>query len=579
MAGGWARPKASAAFDFKPMNPSSDSIEFSYTRWRARFLRNTLIGASLFGLAAVIPGILGATSPLYAWLYAGAYLLVLALTFLPAPVTAKAFLLTGLVFALGILGLSETGIRGDAPLFMLGTITLAALLFSWRGGWAATLLAMLSFLVDGFLVLNGKITLSSAEVEPGNLQTWASGSTAVLLLAVIIVNGIRLTQEEFGRAQERAQGVLDLLRSEKRTLEQRVETRTRDLAEASRLSEYRARMFEAIAQVTRAIISTQNLQDLLPQVTQAIHQHFGFYHVGIFLINASGEYAVLSAANSEGGQKMLERNHKLRVGQTGIVGYVAGSGKPRIALDTDADAAYFNNPDLPQTRSEMALPLTQSGGQVIGVLDIQSVEPNAFHREDIEILLTLADQVSIAITNARLYEQTQKTLLESEMLYRQNLISGWRRFSREKKIAGVRRAEMKSELYAEALELPGARQAIASGVPYVEKDKVSQMTIPVKLRDEVVGLLNVKADGSRAWSEDELDIIAAIVERAALSIENVRLLEESRMAAEKEHAIGEMSAKIGASAQIDIILKTAVRELGSRIGNAQVSVEIGNLEE
>jgi len=287
----------------------------------------------------------------------------------------------------------------------------------------------------------------------------------------------------------------------------------------------------------------------------------------------------LSAANSEGGQKMLERNHKLRVGQTGIVGYVAGSGKPRIALDTGADAAYFNNPDLPQTRSEMALPLTQSGGQVIGVLDIQSAEPNAFRREDIEILLTLADQVSMAITNARLYEQTQKTLLESEMLYRQNLLSGWRRFSREKKIAGVRRAEMKAELYAEALELPGAQEAIRTGAPYFENEKVSQLTLPMKLRDEVVGLLNVKADGSRAWSEDELDIIAAILERAALSIENVRLLEESRMAAEKERAIGEMSAKIGASAQIDIILKTAVRELGSRIGNAQVSVEIGNLEE
>lgn len=573
------RPKVFADFDFKQMNHSYDSIEFSYANWRARFLRNTLIIASVFGLAAVIPGILGAASPLYAWLYAGAYLLVLALTFLPAPVTAKAFLLTGLVFALGILGLSETGIRGDAPLFMLGTITLAALLFSWRGGWAATILAMLSFLVDGFLVLNGVITLSSAEVEPGNFQTWASGSTAVFLLAVIIVNGIRLTQEEFGRAQQRAQGVLDLLRSEKRTLEQRIETRTRDLAEASRISQYRARMFEAIAQVTRAITSAQNLQDLLPQVAQAIHQHFGFYHAGIFLIDASREYAVLSAANSEGGQKMLERNHKLRVGQTGIVGYVAGSGKPRIALDTGADAVYFNNPDLPQTRSEMALPLIQSGGQVIGVLDIQSAEPNAFSREDIEILLILADQVSMAITNARIYEQTQKSLLESEMLYRQNLLSGWRRFSRKKKIAGVRRAEMKSELYAEALELPGAQQAIAAGAPYFEKGKVSQMTIPIKLRDEVVGLLNVRADGSRAWNDDEMDIVAAILERAALSIENVRLLEESRMAAEKERAIGEMSAKISAVTQIDMILKTTVRELGSRIGNAQISVELGSGEE
>jgi putative methionine-R-sulfoxide reductase with GAF domain len=94
------------------------------------------------------------------------------------------------------------------------------------------------------------------------------------------------------------------------------------------------------------------------------------------------DYAVLSAANSEGGQKMLERNHKLRVGQVGIVGYVAGAGKPRIALDTGSDAIYFNNPDLPETRSEMALPLIQTGGQIVGVLDIQSIEPNAFNPED-----------------------------------------------------------------------------------------------------------------------------------------------------------------------------------------------------
>jgi GAF domain-containing protein len=102
------------------------------------------------------------------------------------------------------------------------------------------------------------------------------------------------------------------------------------------------------------------------------------------------------------------------------------------------------------------------------------------------------------------------------------------------------------------------------------------MTIPVKLRGEIVGMLNVNTDEERKWSDDEMDIITAIVERAALSIENARLLEESRMAAEKERAIGEISAKISSSTQIEMILKTAVRELGNQIGGAQVSVEIGN---
>jgi GAF domain-containing protein len=557
---------------------STDNIEFSYTNWRASFLRVTLIGASIFGLVAVIPGVLGASDPIYAGFYIGAYLILLFLTFLPVPSPIKAGALTSLVFSLGVLGLTESGIRGDAPMFMLGAITISSLLFSWKTGWAITALTMLSFIITGGLVVSGTMTITSLEVTPGNAETWASGSTSVLLLAALIVNGIRLTQNEFGKAQDRAQNMLDVIRDENFTLEQRVEKRTQDLASANHINERRAKMFLAIAQVTHAIISTQNLQDLLPQIAQAISQYFDFYHVGIFLINPNKEYAILSAANSEGGQRMLERNHRLRVGQVGIVGYVAGTAKPRIALDTGADAIYFNNPDLPETRSEMALPLIQTGGQIIGVLDIQSVEPNAFNREDIEILITLADQVSVAIANARLYEDTQKDLIEAQMLYRRNLQIGWKKFTRSKHIAGIRRVGMNANLFTESMNLPGTAEVLNSGA-YFKNDQNYQMTIPVKLRGEIVGILNVKTDEERKWTGDEMDIITAIVERAALSIENTRLLEESRIAAEKERAIGEISAKISASTQIETILKTTVRELGKQIGDARISVEIGSDDE
>ena len=560
------------------MNQTSDTLEFSYTNWRASFLRITLTGASIFGLVAVIPGVIGATSPIYAGLYVGVYLVLLLLTILSVSNSIKAAALTSLVFSLGVLGLTESGIRGDAPMFMLGAITIASLLFSWKAGWVVTLLTMLSFIISGWLVTSGTMLITSEEVTPGTVETWASGSTSVLLLATVIVNGIRLTQNEFGKAQYRAQTALGIAQSERSTLEQRVEKRTQDLADANQVNEHRAQMFQAIAQVTRAIISTQNLQDLLPQVTQAISQYFGFYHIGIFLINTSQDYAVLSAANSEGGQRMLERNHKLRVGQVGIVGYAAGTAKPRIALDTGEDAIYFNNPDLPETRSEMALPLIQTGGQIIGVLDIQSTEPNAFNREDIEILITLADQVSMAIANALLYEKTQKNLLESEMLYRRDMQVGWKKFTHIQKIAGVRRVGMNTSLYKDSMKLPGAKEVMNSGTAYVKNDKTSQIIMPVKLRGETVGILNVKTNENRNWTDDQMDIITAIVERAALSIENSRLLAESRMAVEKERAISEISTKINANAQIEMILKTVVRELGNQIGDAQVSVEIESNE-
>jgi GAF domain-containing protein len=367
------------------------------------------------------------------------------------------------------------------------------------------------------------------------------------------------------------------------SLEKYINERTNELRLANQHNERRAQQFESIAQVSRAINQTQGLQDLLPQITQVISQQFNFYHVGIFLLDANNEYAVLAASNSEGGQKMLTRNHKLKVGQTGIVGNVAGTGMPRIALDTGADAAYFNNPDLPETHSEMALPLFRGGQQLIGVIDVQSTEQNAFGQEDIQVLTTLAEQVSIAITNARLYEETQKTLLESEMLYRRDIQTGWEKFSRSQKLAGIRRQGMKSNLLLEPMELPGAAEVTLSGNVYQKKadnnDKSSQITIPMKLRGEIVGMLNVKTDEERKWTGDELDIVNAIVERAALSIESARLLEESRMAAKKERVIGEISAKIGSSSNLESILKTAIQELGNTLPGTDIAIQFKKNQE
>jgi GAF domain-containing protein len=361
-------------------------------------------------------------------------------------------------------------------------------------------------------------------------------------------------------------------------LEQYMNEHTSELELANQYNAHRAKQFESIAQVSRVINQTQGLQDLLLQIAQVISQQFNFYHVGIFLLDANNEYAVFSASNSEGGQKMLARNHKLKVGQEGIVGVVARSKAPRIALDIGADAIYFNNPDLPETRSEMALPLLQTGGQIIGVLDIQSTEANAFSREDLEILLTLANQVATAIGNARFYEQTQKALLESEMFYRSSIQTGWKKFARAQRLAGIRRHSLKSNLLLEYAELPGAAEVMRSGNVYLKKadkyDKFSQVTIPMKLRGEVVGILNVKGDKGRVWSSDELDIIAAIVERAALSIENARLLEESRAAAEKERTIGEFSTKIGSLNSLDSLLQTTIQELGNVLPNTDIAIQL-----
>jgi putative methionine-R-sulfoxide reductase with GAF domain/HAMP domain-containing protein len=177
-------------------------------------------------------------------------------------------------------------------------------------------------------------------------------------------------------------------------LEFMVEERTAELADASKQMRRRATQLEASAEVARAIASVRDRDVLLSQVAELISERFGWYHVGIFLLDQSGEYAVLQAANSQGGQRMLQRGHRLKVGEMGIVGYVTQTGQPRIALDVGRDAIFFDNPELPATRSEMALPL-EVGGRIIGALDVQSREATAYDEEDVALLRILADQVAM----------------------------------------------------------------------------------------------------------------------------------------------------------------------------------------
>jgi GAF domain-containing protein len=473
------------------------------------------------------------------------------------------------------------GVFGASYFSLIMTTLIAGVLLGGRGAYVMAGINVLTGL--GIMLVQDSLPPTMIPQTP--VTFWSSLIVYVIFIAALqhaYSKGSEKLLENFRKAQEELTDKNRELQELSLNLENSITTRTAELESANQRNERRARQFEAISQVSRVINQTWNLEDLLPQITQTISQQFGFYHVGIFLLDGNNEFAILAAANSEGGQRMLARNHRLRVGQTGIVGNVAGNSIPRIALDTGSDVIYFNNPDLPNTRSEMALPLLRAGRQIIGVLDVQSTEPNAFGQEDIRILTTLADQVSIAIDNARLFEETQKTLLESEAIYRRNLRAGWNRFTRGQNLAGVRRRSLKTNFLLEPMELPDTVEAIRLGSVYKKKtdtDKSSQLTMPMKLRGEVVGMLNVKTEGEREWSADEMDIINAIMERAALSIENARLLDESRRIAEKEHVIGDISAKIGAGTEIETILRTAVRELGAQINGAQVTVEIGGGEE
>ena len=366
-------------------------------------------------------------------------------------------------------------------------------------------------------------------------------------------------------------------------LERRVAERSADLEMARLISERRAQELQAISEISRTISTEQKLDILLPLVTRLVSESFAFYHVGIFFVDETQQFAVLQASNSEGGKRMIERGHQLEVGHTGIVGNVAQAGRPRIALDVGSDAVFFNNPDLPETRSEMALPLNVRG-RTIGVMDVQSTKPGAFSESDANTLSILADQVAIAIENARLFGQTQDALNEVQKLYRQYQLQEWSEFIRQSPHIGYRQGLIEGKSLKTPVESDEIKKALLHGEVVVidgqNENTQPSIAIPVKLRGQTIGVLNVKAPNKKnKWNQDEINLAKAISDRLALALENARLLQDSQRRAAKEQKIGEMTAKIGASINMRNVLQTAVEELGRALPGSEVVIQFQSSQE
>ncbi|MDO9300711.1 MAG: GAF domain-containing protein, partial [Anaerolineales bacterium] len=324
-------------------------------------------------------------------------------------------------------------------------------------------------------------------------------------------------------------------------LEQRVAERTTDLELSRQQSIKRANELQSIGEISKIITGEQKLENLLPLITRLVSERFNFYHAGIFLVDNTNQFAVLQAANSTGGKNMLERGHKLEVGGSGIVGYVAQSGLPRISLDVGQDAVFFNNPDLPNTRSELALPL-KVRNRTVGVLDVQSEKPGAFTDNDTNTLSILADQIAIALENARLFTQTQQALDEARALYRQNVQEGWKTFSREKEFIGYQQSLTSGKKLTELVETDEIQQTMNRGeVLIFHADGVTQeasIVVPIKLRGQIIGNMNIKAPTkNRQWSTDEVNLAETISERLSIALENARLIQESQRQLSKEQTI------------------------------------------
>jgi len=512
---------------------------FSYEQWRERFLRVVLRGSCILGFMAILLYLLFGPSTLYKVLAVLTYGVLVAVTLLEKVhyrIRASVFLF--LLYFAGFTSLLDHGI-GDASILFLGFIVMASLLFSRRRMIFFTIgLTFLTIVIFGW--------------SQADLVDSARLTAILLVVAAIISIGLQTFQGEFARTQSRARQTFDTLLDERLTLEQRVEERTAGLAR-------KTEQLRATSYIARKTAEVQDLDTLLNTVANLVTDQFGFYHTGIFLVNETGDHVVLQAASSEGGRRMMERGHSLTVGTQGIVGYVAAQKKPRIALDVGEDAIFFNNPDLPMTRSEVSLPLLIRN-KVLGVLDIQSDKPQAFGSEDIDVLQTLSDQIAIGIENTRLLDETQAAIIQLEAL------------------TGVRTREVWTQKLREGNRVfTYTPMGLRAEKP--SRNNENSINASILLRGQKIGSISIARKGDAKWTKMDEGLLDEVASQVGLAVDNIRLLEEATQRARHEQTLGKLATRFSQSLDLDTLLQTAARELGQVADVSEVSVFISDLSD
>lgn len=388
-------------------------------------------------------------------------------------------------------------------------------------------LSPLAFAQTTTVVVAIVITLLSALLVLFLTQSIVNPIESLRSAAEQIQKGVRgvvtnvTSRDEFGSLAKSFNQMSEELNQVLTNLESNVADRTKDL-------QRRTTQLEASAKVAREAAGARDLTTLLNTTSELVSKSFGYYHCGIFLLDEAENFAVLQASNSEGGRKMLARGHKLQVGRVGVVGYCADTGTPRIAQDVGTDVTYYANPDMPETRSEMALPLIVRGKR-IGVLDIQSTEANAFSEDDTEILQVLADQLALAIDNTRLLESSQKALDELQVLYGQQTALAWRSRLAEDELAFA--------YDSTGMTRSGGQQTPAS------TDNSVHLKRPISFRGQMIGELDFQRDENEGqWTDEEAQLIEEILEQTALALENARLVQQIRLRSDQIRLLQEITA-------------------------------------
>lgn len=463
------------------------------------------------------------------------------------------------VFFVSALG-SAAGVyvEGASAMYLLVfalPLLYASLFWLWRGALLTTLYEVLVVVVVGRLQASGTLA-----VPNGVASEQLSLQTLLMVIAIIAVGG---ASGGFSYELQRAiQHVNRLL------------VRLRATAEVA----------------TQATTSVTDLNVLLKRTANYIRDRFALYHVHLFLADKEHRFVNLVASTSEIGDVLVQRGYRLAIGSQSTIGQAMVSGEPLTVAVGDAVQAGLPQPvnELSRdVRSELALPLTV-GEEIIGVLDVQSVRPNAFAQEDVDSLLIIATHVSIVIHNAQLFEEQRSALNENRRLFldaelnlreiqrlNQRLTGeAWDEYLKSHHADAVGYTLTNNQLRSDTTWTPLLQQVVSKRRAAISKEGERQIVaVPVELRGRAIGAIEVEMSENVRQS-DALDMLQAVAQRLALSIDNARLFEQAQELAQQELEVNAISTKMQGVTKIDEIVITAIDELGRALGADTASIRL-----
>jgi len=533
-------------------SPVQISGSFDYKGWRENFIVTILRIACVLGITIIAASFPTATTT-DRILFISLYIILLVITVVRVNYSMRAFTLLFMVFTVGVNSILAWGPWLDGSVFFIAFIVLSALLFDQRVDIIALAVSIFTFLLIGTLEQLGIYQFMSPDVPVTGLIDWAAYTIDFSIISIILVIAISQLKKEFSHLAQSMQNTFQTLTTERAQLEDRVRERTDELAS-------RAVQLRSSASVSRTIAEIQDVSNLMETATKLTSEQFGYYQVGLYLLDERKKTAFLQSASSATGKELIGQGFRVEPDRLNPINQVVEYNRPYITSDMD-NPNFVRDANFPLTRSRMILPLTVRN-DVIGILDMHSDQPRSFNMQDAEVLQTLADLVAISIDNVRLINETKNLVRQLEANTSAQTQETWTKFTRRHKPAYQ---------YTPA----GVRPVFVSK----HDDDKEGMRIPLVLHGQNIGNILLKRKGASAsWSERERILVEKVADQVALALENNRLVDETRKSAFRDQIIANVSARVRENLEVESVLRTATTELRRVFDLKEAEISIGILQ-